>query len=117
MASNVMQTPTRVAKAATPDDSASAVETEPRDEALIIPDTITEDTITGDSLLAGDSLGKDTVILDSLHQAILARNKAIDDSLHADSINRTKSGTIDMPVNYEAKDSIVYFADIKRAFL
>ena len=66
---------------------------------------------------AVDSVAADTITLDSLHLAILAHNKAVDDSIAADSINRTRKGSIDMPVTYTAKDSVVYFADSKKAFL
>lgn len=62
-----------------------------------------------------DSLGLDT--LDSLHLAIYLRNKAIDDSIRADSVNRQKKNGIDAPVHYTSQDSLVYFADIKKAFL
>lgn len=55
--------------------------------------------------------------LDSLHRAIVLRNKAIDDSIHLDSINRAKKNGIDAPVVYEASDSLVYFASSKTAHL
>ena len=64
-----------------------------------------------------DSLKLDTTKLDSLQLAIQAYNKAVDDSITADSINRTKKNGIDAPVNYVAKDSMVYYANSKRAFL
>ena len=66
---------------------------------------------------AGGESDTDTIALDSLHQAILAYNKAVDDSIKADSLNRTKKSTIEAPVDYVAKDSFVYYADTKRAFL
>jgi hypothetical protein len=64
-----------------------------------------------------DSLKLDTTKLDSLQLAIQAYNKAVDDSIAADSINRAKSNGLDAPVNYVAKDSMVYYANTKRAFL
>ena len=64
-----------------------------------------------------DSLKLDTTKLDSLQLAIQAYNKAVDDSITADSINRAKSNGLDAPVNYVAKDSMVYYANTKRAFL
>ncbi len=64
-----------------------------------------------------DSVKLDTNKLDSLQLAIQAYNKAVDDSITADSINRTKKNGIDAPVNYVAKDSMVYYANSKRAFL
>lgn len=53
---------------------------------------------------------KDSVTLDSLHLAIEAHNKAVDDSLRRDSIQRAKKNGIEAPVNYTANDSIVYDA-------
>jgi len=59
----------------------------------------------------GDTVAaKDTIVLDSLHQAIEAHNKQIDDSLRADSIQRSKKNGIEAPVKYSANDSIVYDA-------
>lgn len=72
------------------------------------------DTVFPDSFFV-DTLSNDT--LDSLHLAILARNKAIDDSIKADSLNRRKKNGIDAPVNYTSKDSLIYFGDTKKAFL
>lgn len=62
-----------------------------------------------------DTIVTDT--LDSLHLAIQARNKAIDDSIRADSANRRRKNGIDAPVNYTSKDSLVYFGDTKKAYL
>lgn len=64
-----------------------------------------------------DKTRTDTVGKDSLHLAIEAHNKAIDDSLYADSLNRLRKGGIEAPVEYTAKDSLVYYADSRRAFL
>ena len=55
--------------------------------------------------------------LDSLHRAIFLRNKAIDDSIRLDSLNRKKKNGIDAPVEYTADDSLVYFAGNKMAHL
>lgn len=55
--------------------------------------------------------------LDSLHLAIALRNKAIDDSIRLDSVNRSKKNGIDAPVVYVASDSLVYFASSKTAHL
>jgi lipopolysaccharide assembly outer membrane protein LptD (OstA) len=46
--------------------------------------------------------------MDSLHKAIWKHNKAIDDSLRADSINRQRKNGIDAPVHYTANDSMTY---------
>ena len=55
--------------------------------------------------------------LDSLHRAIFLHNKAIDDSIRLDSLNRKKKNGIDAPVEYTADDSLVYFAGNKMAHL
>ena len=67
--------------------------------------------------LATDSLLPDTTKMDSLELAIYKHNKAIDDSLRQDSINRTRSSSIDSPVDYTAEDSLVYDAINREAFL
>ena len=48
----------------------------------------------------------DTAKMDSLQKAIWMHNKAIDDSLRADSINRQRKNGIDAPVEYTAEDSM-----------
>lgn len=80
----------------------------------VVGDSAMPDTVLPDSFFV-DTLSNDT--LDSLHLAILARNKAIDDSIKADSLNRRKKNGIDAPVNYTSKDSLIYFGDTKKAFL
>ena len=70
-----------------------------------------------DSLFKSDSLAVDTTLMDSLHLAINKRNKAIDDSLALDSINRTKKNGIDSPVQFSADDSLVYVASSGMSFL
>lgn len=74
-----------------------------------------------DSLLPGDSLKNvfpaDTMQLDSLQKAINLHNKAIDDSIRLDSLNRQKSNGLEAPVDYEAQDSLVYDAQNKVAHL
>ena len=46
--------------------------------------------------------------MDSLQKAIWKHNKAIDDSLYADSLNRQRKNGIDAPVHYTATDSMTY---------
>ena len=77
-----------------------------------------------DSLLKKDSSIIDSLdsinpldTLDSLHRAIYLRNKALDDSIAADSANRKRKNGIDYPVNYTSNDSLVYYADSRKAFL
>lgn len=67
-----------------------------------------------------DSLGRivvDTTKMDSMQLAIYHHNKAVDDSIRLDSINRKRAGGIDAPINYQAEDSLVYDADKKIAYL
>ena len=59
----------------------------------------------------------DTTKMDSLQLAIYKYNKAIDDSLAFDSINRQRKNGIDAPVKYQAADSLVYEAASGRAYL
>ena len=76
-----------------------------------------------DSVLgaATDSIHKtaavDTLSMDSLQKAIWLHNKLIDDSLHADSLNRQRKNGIDAPVTYSAEDSMIYEGTTKRAYL
>ena len=59
----------------------------------------------------------DTTKMDSLQLAIYRHNKVIDDSIRLDSIQRAKSNGIEAPVKYTAKDSLVYYAGTKTAYL
>jgi len=68
-----------------------------------------KDSVRVDSVKA-DSLAVDTLKMDSLQKAIWKHNKAIDDSLHADSLNRERKNGIDAPVDYQAEDSMTYEA-------
>lgn len=74
-----------------------------------------------DSLKSGnlkvDDASVDTLSMDSLQLAVYHHNKAVDDSIRADSINRAKKKGIDAPVNYTADDSLVYDAQTKDAKL
>ena len=82
-------------------------------------DSIPADTIVSmlkDTLL---SLAKDTVkapvsldtlSMDSIQLSIYRHNKAVDDSLTQDSINRSRKNGIDSPVEYSAEDSLTYEA-------
>ena len=83
-------------------------------------------TIVVDSLLQGQAAGTgrednehipDTTKMDSLQLAIYHHNKAIDDSIRADSMMRARSNGIDAPVKYSADDSLVYDAATGTAFL
>ena len=83
-------------------------------------------SIVVDSLLQGQAAGTgrednehipDTTKMDSLQLAIYHHNKAIDDSIRADSMMRARSNGIDAPVKYSADDSLVYDAATGTAFL
>lgn len=70
----------------------------------------TEDSVTY-------SLTADTLSEDSIQIAIERHNKAIDDSLRLDSINRRKKNGIDAPVVYSGTDSLVYIASSNTAHI
>jgi len=59
----------------------------------------------------------DTTKMDSLELAIYHHNKAIDDSIAFDSINRRRKNGIDAPVTYSAEDSLIYEAGTGMAHL
>ncbi len=71
-------------------------------------DTAAVDSL--DSIAPMDSVLADTVGMDSLQLLIWKRNKAVDDSLYADSLNRQRKNGIDAPVTYSAEDSMTYEA-------
>lgn len=75
-------------------------------------DSLAIDSIEKDSSLTSSvsplPSSADTLQMDSLQKAIWRHNKAVDDSLHADSINRQRKNGIDAPVEYEAEDSMTY---------
>ena len=54
---------------------------------------------------------------DTLRAAISRHNKAIEDSIRLDSINKKKANGIEAPIEYKAEDSIVYLATSKTAYL
>ena len=59
----------------------------------------------------------DTTQMDSLQILIYKRNKAIDDSLRLDSLNRQRKNSIEAPVEYSAQDSMTYEAETGVAHL
>ena len=73
-------------------------------------DTLATDTAARDTLVrdTAKSLLPDTASMDSLQLLIWKRNKAVDDSLAADSLNRQRKNGIDAPVEYTATDSMTY---------
>ena len=86
------------------------------DTTAVASDSIKDSIAT----LMRDSLGReivDTTKMDSLQLAIYHHNRAIDDSIRLDSINRQRANGINSPVQYEASDSLVYNAKSKTALL
>ena len=59
----------------------------------------------------------DTMKMDSIQRAIYRHNKAVDDSIHLDSLNRKKKNGIDAPVTYSGEDSLIYDAKSKVAHI
>ncbi|MDE7455441.1 MAG: LPS-assembly protein LptD [Prevotella sp.] len=85
----------------------------------IVPDTMQKAemaTIRKDSLRTDSLLKNDTAQMDSLHKAIWIHNKAVDDSLRADSLNRQRKNGIDAPVHYTADDSMTYEGGIAHLY-
>ena len=86
-----------------------------------------QEVLQNDSLLASadssfaekktNSLEPDTTKMDSLTLAIYKHNKAVDDSLRLDSLNRQRKNGIDSPVDFTANDSLIYEAGSGMAFL
>ena len=80
------------------------------DKDSVSLDSVRLDSVSLDSVKSDTtkSLAVDTTKMDSLELAIWKHNKAIDDSLHADSLNRQRKNGIDAPVEYQADDSMTY---------
>ena len=64
-------------------------------------------SVVADSIAVESNI-PDTASMDSLQLLIWKRNKAVDDSLAADSANRKRKNGIDAPVTYTANDSMTY---------
>ena len=70
---------------------------------------VSDSTATADSVAPTVAAAiPDTASMDSLQKAIWIHNKAVDDSLAADSVNRMRKNGIDSPVEYSATDSMTY---------
>ena len=100
----------------------------PKDSIQAAIDVIRDAVTEGDSLVkpaspttvlqeAAAKLKRDTTTMDSLELAIWKHNKAVDDSLALDSINRSRKSGIDSPVEYTANDSLTYNAAMSQARL
>lgn len=81
-------------------------------------DSLSADSLSLDSIaLPLDSAAREAMILDSIQHAIEVHNKAIDDSIRLDSINKSRSSGINAPVHYQSDDSMVYLSSTKKAYL
>ncbi|MBF1632975.1 MAG: LPS-assembly protein LptD [Prevotella sp.] len=84
--------------------------------SAVVVDTLLKGQSPKDSKAVDKNI-PDTTKMDSLQLAIYHHNKAIDDSIRADSIMRARSNGIDAPVKYSAEDSLVYDAESGTAYL
>lgn len=84
-----------------------------KNKTVVSNDTI---AISDTTIRAAGNL-PDTTKMDSLQLAIYHHNKAIDDSIRLDSINRKKANGLEAPIHYVAQDSMVYDATTKTAHL
>lgn len=93
--------------------------TAPEDSLFLLSDSLDtgshNDKDSLDDIIAADVT--DSIDFDSLQLAIQKHNKAIDDSLRLDSVNRSKKSGIDAPVIYSGNDSMVYYAGSKSAHI
>ena len=77
---------------------------------LNMADSLGADTLLIPGQEAAIKLKRDTSTMDSIELAIYKHNKAVDDSLAQDSINKSRKNGIDSPVDYSANDSLTYSA-------
>ena len=84
--------------------------------SAVVVDTLLKGKSPKDSKAVDKNI-PDTTKMDSLQLAIYHHNKAIDDSIRADSMMRARSNGIDAPVKYSAEDSLVYDAESGTAYL
>lgn len=84
--------------------------------SAVVVDTLLKGQSPKDSKAVDKNI-PDTTKIDSLQLAIYHHNKAIDDSIRADSMMRARSNGIDAPVKYSAEDSLVYDAESGTAYL
>ena len=71
-------------------------------EDLVAEDEVPQDTIVPAGAESAIKIKRDTTTMDSIELAIYKHNKAIDDSLARDSINKHRKNGIDAPVEYSA---------------
>ena len=100
----------------------------PQDKRGRVVSALAADSVPVDTIIEKGGIAKaeqkrnkplepDTTLMDSLQLAIYKYNKAIDDSIALDSINRQKKNGIDAPVQYVANDSLVYEGASGMAYL
>ena len=100
----------------------------PQDKKGQVVAAFAEDSVPMDTIIEKGGVAKaeqkrnkplepDTTQMDSLQLAIYKYNKAIDDSIALDSINRRKKNGIDAPVQYVANDSLIYEGGSGMAYL
>ena len=82
----------------------------PVQDSTVNVDTLFQNMKVNYPTTTGSKAQSDTTEMDSLKKAIYQHNKAIDDSIRADSILRSRSNGIESPVSYSAEDSLVYDA-------
>lgn len=82
----------------------------PVQDSTVNVDTLFQNMKVNYPTTTGSKTLSDTTEMDSLKKAIYQHNKAIDDSIRADSILRSRSNGIESPVSYSAEDSLVYDA-------
>ena len=100
----------------------------PQDKRGRVVSALAADSVPVDTIIEKGGIAKaeqkrnkplepDTTLMDSLQLAIYKYNKAIDDSIALDSINRSKQNGIDAPVQYVANDSLAYEGASGMAYL
>lgn len=101
----------------------SSTEVQSESEDTLLSDTVISleslEQMVADGVFEGDSslVKSDSLDVDSVMLAIKLHNKAVDDSLRLDSINRRRKNGIDAPVVYSGNDSLIYIADSKTAHI
>lgn len=99
------------------DDSEVPNDTIPQSAIAATESAATDTTMIPDNATSSIKLKRDTTTMDSLELAIYKHNKAVDDSLALDSINRSRKNGIDAPVEYTCDDSLIYDAITATAHL
>ena len=99
-----------------PVDTIPKVETS-EEETADSSETPVDTTMIPEGATSAIKLKRDTTQMDAIELAIYKHNKAVDDSLARDSINKKRKNGIDAPVEYSADDSLTYDATSATAHL